>query len=104
MLSGPCVSSWKHQSVNVRLGVGGLHIPPQDLQQLSHPVEVLRLINKTAEPTEREAKKRGDKRQETEVKQLKTDEQRRQNQMINISNEDYNLLAERQKTHHEMTR
>lgn len=25
------------------------HIPPQDLQQLSHPVEVLRLINKTAD-------------------------------------------------------
>lgn len=27
----------------------GLDVPPQDLQQLSHPVEVLRLINKTAE-------------------------------------------------------
>lgn len=30
----------------------GLHIPPQDLQQLGHPVEVLRLINKTADKRE----------------------------------------------------
>ncbi len=69
--------------MNVRLRVGGLHIPPQDLQQLSHPVEVLRLINKTAEQTE-EAEKRGDKRQETEMRlrTTKTNEQGGQNQMI----------------------
>lgn len=33
-----------------------VHIPPQDLQQLRHPVEVLRLINKTADRREEETK------------------------------------------------
>lgn len=44
-----------------------LHIPPQDLQQLRHPIEVLRLINKTAR-TERDEETRRDKRQESRKK------------------------------------
>lgn len=38
-----------------------VHIPPQDLQQLRHPVEVLRLINKTADRREEETKDRRQK-------------------------------------------
>lgn len=51
------------------------HIPPQDLQQLSHPVEVLRLINKTADrqigrQTEEEMRE-GTRWKDTSTKTLK---------------------------------
>lgn len=101
--SGLCGSGNKHQwtvqNVNVRLRFGGLHIPPQDLQQLSHPVEVLRLINKTAERTGQEAEKGGDKRQDTEMRLREKNGQTTKTNEQKQKKDTRKLVAERHKVH-----